>query len=390
MRCVWALLLAVVLIGTSRPAVAAEEAEVDHLALATLLLRDGHVARAALALEQADPEAEGFDLLRYHTLRGVVGLRQEDYTTALKAFDAAVEAAGRAGERPDEGLHLYRARCAYALKRCEVVLGALAAASVEARQSDGDLLVMTAECQWEEGRHAQALAALELGAERFPERRRAFTRSAIYRLLELGLYQAAVEKGEAALSRGEVTLDDHLFMSEALIQSGRHAEAARFLEAARLRFGDAPEILVQSGHAWLGADHPLTAARMFQDAARFEPEYAKDAAEIYRQEGLHPQALAMNGRVLDQRVKLKQRLAVLLDMERFEAVVSLAPRLSRLGMLERDEELRYALAYARFRLGDYAKAEGHLRRLTTPALFKRAAQLRKAMADCRQRGALCD
>jgi hypothetical protein len=184
-------------------------------------------------------------------------------------------------------------------------------------------------------------------------------------------------------------LEDHLFVSEALLQAGQHAEARLLLEEAQLRFGEDERLLVQLGHAWLGTAHPLVAARIFEAAARFDPKYARDAAELYRERQMFGRALALNGRLLEQPAKLRQRMALLIDMERFEAVVALTPRLSRLGMLGDDEELGYALAYAHFRLGDFAEAEARLRRLTTPALFERAAALRKAMADCRA-GGECD
>jgi len=147
---------------------------------------------------------------------------------------------------------------------------------------------------------------------------------------------------------------------------------------------------VQLGHAWLGAEHPIVGARMFERAALYDPAYSRDAAEIYREEGLLARALALNGRLFEQPAKLRQRLALLLDMQRFEAAAALEPRLSRLDLLADDEELRYALAYARFRLGDFRGAERHLQRLRRPEMFERAGPLRKAMADCRAGVARCD
>jgi hypothetical protein len=53
-------------------------------------------------------------------------------------------------------------------------------------------------------------------------------------------------------------------------------------------------------------------------------------------------------------------------------------RVGRLG----DEDLRYALAYAHFQGGDYARAEGHLTALKRPELFRKATELRRLMAEC--------
>ena len=54
------------------PAVAADAPveEVDLVAVAAVLVRDGHLDRAAGVLAEVDPTAEGVDLVRYHLLRG--------------------------------------------------------------------------------------------------------------------------------------------------------------------------------------------------------------------------------------------------------------------------------------------------------------------------------
>ena len=63
-------------------------------------------------------------------------------------------------------------------------------------------------------------------------------------------------------------------------------------------------------------------------------------------------------------------------------------RLSRLGLLA-DEDVRYALAFSLFQVGDFDGAEAHLKKLTRTDLFQKAAQLRKAMAACSDKGWLC-
>lgn len=377
-----ALLLIACLLAA--PAAAAEAPEVDHLALAAVLLRDGHPARAARVLDEVDLDDDALDHPRYFTLRGVIALRQQDFRGALDALDAAVEAGAT-----DPALHLFRARSAYALDDCPTALDALDRAGPAVAEGGPDMYVIPAECHWRAGRHARALGALDAGEAAHPSHR-GFARTRVQRLVELGLFQAAVEAGRAFVAGGAAAIEDHLFVSEALLRAGEPAEARALLEEARLIFGDDERILVQLGHAWLGAEHPITGARMFARAALYDPAYSRDAAEIFREQRMFARALALNGRLFEQPVKLRQRLALLLDMERFEAAAALEPRLSRLGLLTEDEELRYALAYARFRLGDFAAAERHLRRLRSPGLFERAGQLRKAMADCRAGVAQCD
>ena len=102
---------------------APSQPDVDHLALATLLLRDGHLKRASMALAQVDLKDEELDRVQFFTVKAVVHLRQKQFDGALTAFDNAI----RSGSK-DMRIHLSRARCAYALKKCPVVLSALESA----------------------------------------------------------------------------------------------------------------------------------------------------------------------------------------------------------------------------------------------------------------------
>ena len=102
---------------------AAAKDDVDHLALATLLLRDGHLKRPSMALSQVDLKKKDVDRVQFFTVKAVVHLRQKLFDDALTAFDDAL----RAGAQ-DQRIHLSRARCAYALKRCPTVLSALESA----------------------------------------------------------------------------------------------------------------------------------------------------------------------------------------------------------------------------------------------------------------------
>ena len=51
------------------------------------------------------------------------------------------------------------------------------------------------------------------------------------------------------------------------------------------------------------------------------------------------------------------------------------------GLIE-DEDLRYAIAYALFKTGEVSAAEEHLSALNRPDLFRKAAELRRAIQDC--------
>ena len=89
----------------------------------------------------------------------------------------------------------------------------------------------------------------------------------------------------------------------------------------------------------------------------------------------------LNGQISDQKVKLRQRLALLLELQRYEQAAAMDDDLRRTGLMD-DEDIRYALAYAVFKVGDFDNAEIHLQKLTRPDLFRKAAELRRAIQDC--------
>ena len=64
--------------------------------------------------------------------------------------------------------------------------------------------------------------------------------------------------------------------------------------------------------------------------------------------------------------------------QRFEQVLGLLPALNRHELLK-DEELKYAIAYAFFQTKQYQKSKTQLAGIQHPKLFEKATYLRKKM-----------
>lgn len=341
------------------------------LALAALLLKDGHAERAAGVLREVDPSAEGLDLPRLHTLRGLVALHQGEHAAAVEALEAAL-AAGQT----EPVVHVYLAQARYALDEPAAALAALEAAGDAWRDMPGAHR-MRIHCRWRLGRPAAAFAALAEAEARFPGDAELAKQRVLY-LLELGLGREAVAAGEAYLDRAGGTAEAHLALGEALRRSRQADDAARVLETARLRFPEEGRVRVALAHAHLEAGRPRSAAVVLEEAAWREPRYLAEAAELYRRAGQVERALYLNAELRDQAAKARQRLGLLLERGDHERAAALAPRLSRLGLLD-DEEVRYALAYVCYRTGDLDRAAERLRGITRPDLFGAASELRKAI-----------
>lgn len=368
-----AVLMALAVVGPL--AARAADDEVDHLALAAVLIGDGHYERARNTLAAVDPAEDDIDAMRYHTLDGLIALHLEELDRAVEAFGQALSA----GDPPDV-IHLYRAQALFGLERYREVLTAIDEARAETVHLPS-VFLMRAQCHWHLGEFDRAWQVLVEGGQRFPDQGGEFTRRQVLLLVDQGLFQQAAELGRARLSGGGADVEDAIAMGQALREAGRHDEALAVLEAARLGAPGDVRLLRVLAHAWLDRGGVLPAADLMREAARLDPELRVEAAELYRRAGRLLQALGLNAEVVDQPRKLKQRLAILIDMGRFRQAAGMAESLERNGLLE-DESIRYALAYALFKSGRFDQAQVHLGLIEDAELFRKATELRTAMARC--------
>jgi tetratricopeptide (TPR) repeat protein len=348
--------------------------EIDYLSVAEVLLRDGAVDRAEAALAEVDPAAEGVDLARYHTVRGLIASQRNDLKAAAAAFEQAI-AAGQT----EPMVVIYLAQAYFAEEAWRKVIDTIA------RGGDAVLDVtaawsMRAHAHWTLGERQQALDQLSRAAERFPANT-TFTRRQIFYLIEVGLHQEAARVARAFLARDGIGPDEYATVGSALRRARAFDEAKGILEAARLRFPEDATLAKSLAQVYLESGQMLAAAEILNQVAIGDPSLLPEAAELYRRAGHLVQALALNARVPDSAKKLKQRIGILAELRRYEQIAGMAGALERAGLLA-DEDVRYALAFAYFRGGDFERAERHLAALTKPDLFRKATELRRIMADC--------
>ncbi len=358
--------------------------DVDPLALAALMLRDGNIDRALLVLDQADTAATDFDRVRYHSLRGMAYMRSAQPEPARFEFQAAIEAGKAAGQVVEAVIYVYLAQISYQLEDYRGTLQALEAAGAEL-QTVPSVYHMRAQSHWLLDEPVEALATLDLANGLFPQDD-SFLRRKVFYLVDMGLFQQAVLFGRDYLERapgkeGASRLEDYLALGNALRASGQLNEAAALLETAQLRYPDSAQVKKVLAHVYIDNGQLHAAADVMYQAALLQPEFMSEAAELYRRAGQYHRALALNGQLADQPEKFRQRLALYLQMESYEQAAAMEAPLRRVGLLQ-EEDLCYAIAYAQFKVGDFAAAEAQLSQLTRPDLFRKAAELRRSIADC--------
>ena len=348
--------------------------EVDFVELAALLARDGESQKAADALAQVDLSAEGIDLAKYHTVAGLVALDLKQAEKAVDEFAAAIKA-GQA----DPLIHLYRAQALFGLERYDEVIRAIDQAGDVVSGLSGAWL-MRAHAHWMLDHKQAALDTLAQASIRFPANT-SFQRRQVFYLIESGLYQQAAELGRDYLQRVEGKPEDFVAIGTALRRARSFDEALGFLEQARLEHPQDIAIVKALAQTWLENGNPYAAAELLAGIAEREPGLFAESAELFRRAGHPMRALMLNARVEDGARKLKQRVGILVELKRFEQVAGMESALYRQGLLA-DEDLRYALAYAYFRGGNFVAVERHLSALTRADLFRKATELRRLIQDC--------
>ncbi|WP_181935619.1 lipopolysaccharide assembly protein LapB [Wenzhouxiangella sp. 15190] len=363
------------------------EDEVERLSLAALLIGDGNYERARGVLAAIDVDDPDVDRVRYHSLDGLVALNLDELSRAEAAFERALEAGREREEPPADVVWLYLAQARFGREDHAGTLEALDGADSETTDLPS-VYLMRAQSHWQMGDLESAWQVLSKGAGRFPDRAGDFTRQQVHLLVEQGLYQEAAALGQRFMAQGEATANDALAIGNALREAGEYEQALSILESARLEDSDNVRLARVLAQTWLELDKVLPAADILHEAARLDPALMAEAAELYRRAGWLMQALTLNARVIDQSKKLKQRLAIFIELGRFDQAAGMESDLVRTGLLN-EEDIRYALAYALFKTGRYEQAESHLARLTQDDLFRKANELRRAMEQCRDEPWLC-
>ncbi|MFZ1713325.1 MAG: CDC27 family protein, partial [Nitrosomonas sp.] len=280
----------------------------------------------------------------------------------------------------DPAIFIYLAQIHFDLKDYRRAIDAIGKAGNRVNQ-DAALISLKAESYWHLKQTDAAIHALNDGQKAFPADMRFLKRKVFY-FVELGLYQEAIRLGREYLQRSKASAADYVAFGNALRLSREYQEALNILEIARLQFPHDEMVAKLLAHTYLDQGKLNSAAFILEQAALLNPALQAEAAEIYRRAGRFHKALTLNESIADQKVKLKQRLSILLALRQFEHAANMESSLYRTGLLE-DQDVRYALAYALFSNRRFPEANKHLDHLKNAELFRKGTELRRLMEICK-------
>ena len=356
---------------------AASESAVD---LAGVLVRDAQWGRARSVMEQIQPEELQEDRGRYHMLQGLILLHEESYEASVASFQQALADS----EEDDEILPLIHLGLAEAQVGTTAFSEALAslAKSGELAKSNWKGFRVGVEAHLGLGELEAAFSLVNEGIGAFPEAHDLHL-LAIDMLINLGAFRQAQEQALGLVLRGPQDPVPTLLAVRRLKDAEALEEAVGVLDAARHRWQGESRLWILQAAVEVEREHPGMAAKLLQVVAWENPEYAVEAAELYRQAGLQERALAVNAVAADGPEKVRQRFGLLLELSRFEAALSLRNRLQREQVLSEDAVL-YGLAYACFKTGRFEEAHSTLDPIQDPEVFRQATALRGAIDRCAQ------
>ena len=411
----------ILLISLSASLMAKEkETQVDHLAIATLLIYDGKYKKAKDELLLVDKRSESFDAAKYYTIMGVLASKEENYKDAVNMYLKAVEAtkvkefkapknlakekylfsiassdekekapkfdAQKVRKEKIEKLYIYLAQSYFKIKEFEKTAKSLDLAGDKGREHAA-LFALRAECYWKVKQHSNAIDALNRGSKLFPKDT-TLLRQKFYYFADLGLYQTAIENANLYMQKSHANAKEYITLAQLLVEAKQLNEAIKVLENAKAKFPLDAKTKILLGHLYLKKEMKHTTAYMFKHAAYNEGKYFKDAVEMHRRIKDYPHAIFLNSQISDKIEKLKQKLAIHIDRGEFEQVIGLKDALKRYNMLK-DDNIRYALAYSYYMAKDYDKSELNLKKIRDEELFKKATLIRSNIEKCRNDSMEC-
>jgi len=398
--------------------------EVDHLALASMMVYDGKFDKANAELAEAKQYDKNLDMSKYYTIKGVIAMRQEKHAQAIGYLKEAVEAtktkiyvapaplkenrehlfsiasqpkpAAKVTTVPFDGeklrkeqlqkLYSYLSQESYKVKNYAATIKYLDLQGPAGRDQAQEYM-LRADCYWKMNDKDSAVAMLSSGAKVFPQDQ-SLLKQKFYYFTQLGLYQEAIISAKAYMKRATPNAKEYMALAQMLLAGGQREEAVKVLEETKMLFPTNAKVNMLLGHLYMKKGMQFTTANLFEQGSYFEHKYTKEAAELHRRVGLIPHALYLNSQVSDKQEKLKQKIAIYVDRGEYEKVIGLIDALKRYKMLEEDS-IRYAVAYAYYMAKDYEEAEVQLKKITDNELFSKATIIRKNIEKCQDNSMEC-
>ncbi len=207
--------------------------------------------------------------------------------------------------------------------------------------------------------------------------------------LQLGLHHQAWQTAQVWLVKHDAPATHFLNFAELFQAKGLSTQALKVLELGRLRHPTNMDINLAFSQVYFHKGFLFVAEEGFARASLKDSKYYYHSAELNRQTGRYERSLYFNSHVVEEKERLKQKIATYVDANRYALIASMDPVIQR-SELAKDEEILYALSYSLVRNGDREKPLKYLAKITKPELIEKSTLLRQALLECQKKQERCD
>ena len=231
--------------------------DVDHLALASMMVYDSKFDKAHAELEEARKADKNLDMSKYYTIKSVIAMRQENHAQAIEDLKKAVEAtkakvykapeaakvkrkhlfsvgsepekAAVSNEPPFDGekirkeelqkLYSHLSQESYKAERYLDTIKYLDLQGAEGRDEAAEYM-LRADCYWKSGNKDAAVDILSKGAQSFGQDQ-SLLKQKFYYYTELGLYQEAIVSAKAYMKRATPNAKEYMALAQMLMEAGQ-------------------------------------------------------------------------------------------------------------------------------------------------------------------------
>ena len=364
------------------PMIFAQETEVDHLALASLLIKDGNYGRAQRTLTKVTKEEREKNEVLLETLWGMVFLQQQKYEKALEKINKALSLGSQEKE-----LFLYRAEALVQMgDQIDLALNDLEKIALEDKKKLPYFLIK-AEGLWKQGYKIKAWRTLDQALQHGLSLA-VITKKKFFYLLEEGLFISAQEMAFSLFSVPE-SFNDILAMASQLRIKKEYQKSLELLQVLQFLRPEKEMVALEMAQNYLALEQSFSAALILEKAAKHNVSLSFEASEMLRQVGKSYRARFLNMSTLDPTKRLKQKLSLFLEDDDYHSLKFLIPQLRKNQMLE-DQEIRYAVAYSLFKTGDFRSSEDYLNSIDKDGLFEKSIELKQEILNCEKQRWACN
>jgi|GEM_PF-1582729 len=358
--------------------------------LTSMLIRDGHFARAEKTFSQFSIKDFSKEF-HFYSLRGMLALNKKRFKEAEKDFKKSLELSKKGNSQKlkqlqQQELSLYLANIFLKTERTELALESLNKVGGTWSKKLA-YFALKADILWKMGQREQAWITLNTALSIQPAWKNTVSKKKWAFLVSDQAYKAAFDLAWKELKQSESSASI-LPLAHQLMKLKQNDLALKLLEGALLKFPGDPTVGLQLAQIHLGKKSYFSASLILEELSRLHPSLAFEASELLRQTDQSYRAPLVNMAIPDPKKKLKQQLALLIEKENFISLNQLYPQMRHYGLFN-NEEIRYAMAYSMFKGGQFTKSEKLLSKIQNETLFGKSIELKKEIEKCRNKSWSC-